>query len=507
MALKFYLPSSGAAANTPVVKGTYTDSSQADLLAAVTARISSAFGNKSVNVAEGGGNAYYLIRRYLSEPIKAITLTASVDHFDLSMRCVAGAANVNASLLFDLSFVSADGTVNRGSFFSGRPNVVEWATSLASRFADDKLVTVTRSAEEGDRVLIEIACQASAPAAGTAAINFGDNSATELDLSDADTDEDTPWIQFNSDMQLVEEEGADIELPLTGVSGTASVGSLVLGLAMLLATVVGTGGIGTISPPDTFPVSGIEVLGEVGTVTPQFGVGGDITIPITGVSANPAYQLSGVAATGAVGTVTPVETGDIILPITGVSGTGSVGDVVYLTLGGWAATGEIGDVAPTVAPPLTGVEATAAVGSVGQDRTAGLTGTSANGIAGGWSGFSRPLTGVAGTGALGTPSPDHSAAITGVAGAGRIGASADTHLGVGFSVTPTGVVGAGVAGHVDHFVAGDLVLPLTGITVTASVGTVTCGTASPQYIHVKPRKRILNVQPRHRIITVSRRRF
>ena len=216
MALKFYLPSSGAAANTPAVKGTYTDSAQADLLAAVTTRISSAFTDKTINIASNGGNVYYLIRRYLSAPIKAITLTASADHFDLSIRCKEGAADVNASLLFDMSFVSADGTTNRGTFYSGRPNTAEWATSLASRSADDKVVTATRSAQEGDRVLIEIGCQASIPADGTAAINFGDDSATELALSDGDTDEDTPWIQFNSDMQLV---AGGISCPLTGVSG------------------------------------------------------------------------------------------------------------------------------------------------------------------------------------------------------------------------------------------------------------------------------------------------
>jgi len=59
----------------------------------------------------------------------------------------------------------------------------------------------------------------------------------------------------------------------------------------------------------------------------------------------------------------------------------------------------------------------------------------------------------------------------------------------------------------DSFVAGDIVRPITGIGITASVGTLTCGTATPTYYNVTPRKRILGVTPRKRIITVHRRRL
>ena len=301
--------------------------------------------------------------------------------------------------------------------------------------------------------------------------------------------------------------GVSVTISIAGNEATGAVGTVARGgTDMALTGNEATAAVDDLSPGSTLPITGNEATGAVGTVTAQIGVGSDITIPITGVSANPAYQLSGVSATGAVGTVGPVEATDIILPITGVEATASVGDVVYLTLGGWAATGEIGDVAPTVAPPLTGNEATAAVGSVGQDRSVGLTGASANGLAGGWSGFSRPLTGVAGTGAVGTLQAGLSKSIKVfelglTVGTGAVGSVVQSH-----DVALTGALGTGVAGHLDTLVAGDLVLPLTGVAGAGAAGGLSCLAPTPILIDVQPRKRIHDVQPKKRIIDVGRRR-
>jgi len=339
-----------------------------------------------------------------------------------------------------------------------------------------------------------------------------------------------------------------VNVALTGVSGTASVGTLALSLALVLTGLAGTGAVGTMAPSADMPISGIEApaspstmspamaavmagveavnstgsagvsvtipitgseaTSAVGTMTPGSGVGPDITIPITGVSSGISYPLSGEEATGGVGTVTAVSTyDDITLPVTGVIGTGAVGSITYFEgPGGEAMTGEVGDVAPTVAPPLTGNEATAAVGGVGQDRTAGLNGVAGTGAAGGWNTISRPLTGVAGTGAVGTLTPTRSKAITGNAAVGRVMASSASRLATQRSVAPVGVTGTGRAGYLDTLMAGDVIRPLTGVAGAGAVGGLSCLAPTPILIDVHPRKRIHDVQPRKRIIDVGRRR-
>lgn len=389
----------------------------------------------------------------------------------------------------------------------------------------------------------------------------------------------------------VEVAGGDVSLPLTGVSGTASVGTLALSAALALTGLVGTAAVGTLAPTPSVPIAGISAptslgsvspamaavlsgieavdaagtmvpsnaivvsisgnaatgavgtvsrgatdlpisgneataavgdqspgssppltgnaaTGAVGDVTAHIGIGPDITIPITGVAAGPAYPLSGVAAAAGVGTVSPnIEYVDIILPITGVGATSAVGNIAWLEFGGWAATGEVGSVTPNVSPPLTGTEATPAVGNLGVNRTVGLTGASGTGAAGGWSGFSRPLTGVEATGGVGTLSPRISVALdtSWMSTVAYIGAHG-WYFNVERSSALAGTPATGAAGFVGTFIAGDVVRPITGVVAATAVGTLTCLTATPSYIDVKPRRRILDVSPRRRILDIHRRR-
>lgn len=156
--------------------------------------------------------------------------------------------------------------------------------------------------------------------------------------------------------------------------------------------------------------------------------------------------------------------------LTGVSGTASLGALVLslaLALTGITGTGTVGDAPPAITMSASGVEATGETGRM------------------------LPFSAQAMTGVRCRAGDEISSA----------GSVVQSH-----AVALTGATGTGVPGHVDHFVAGDLVLPLTGVGVTASVGALTCGTATPTYINVTPRKRILDVRPRRRILDVFRRR-
>lgn len=320
--------------------------------------------------------------------------------------------------------------------------------------------------------------------------------------------------------------GGDVEVPITGVSGTASVGTLALSLALALSGLVGTGAVGTLSPPSSVPISGIEAtaspgtippamaavlagieaLGAVGDVTPSTGMG-DISIPITGVSANPSYPIYGVGAAGAVGDLTAIAASGIILPITGVGATGEVGTVTCPTAGGEGMTGEVGDVALDISPPLTGIEATAAVGDAGQDRSVGLIGAAAVGEVGGWNVIFRSLTGNETTGGSGTLTPNITRNLKGPSElfgplpVGYVGVLVQSH-----DVPLTGIAASGVPGYLDTFVAGDLVLALTGVGASMTAGTLIHASPVPIYYYPPPRKRIIAPAPRKRIIDIHRRR-
>jgi len=370
----------------------------------------------------------------------------------------------------------------------------------------------------------------------------------------------TIGTSYGSDVEFT--TGLDVSTGITGVSGTASVGTLLLSLALALAGLVGTGavgdlapsrsmalsgieataspgtmspemamvaagiaatgavgtvargatdmpvtgnegtaGVGTSVPGETFALTGNTATGAVGTVTAEVGVGTDITIPLTGVAAGPAYPLSGVSGTGAVGTLTAVAASDITLPLTGVAGAGAVGDFIFIVGGGEAATGEVGSVTPNVSPPITGNVATAAAGDVVQSRSVALDGVSGSGEVGGWNMVTVPITGVEAAGAAGIVSPNAAPPISGNPATAGIGSVIQAH-----SVGVSGVEAAGVAGHLDSFVAGDLVLPLTGVSAVTSTGFLSCLSASPIYLDVHPRRRILGATPRKRILDVHRRR-
>jgi hypothetical protein len=183
--------------------------------------------------------------------------------------------------------------------------------------------------------------------------------------------------------------GGDVTVALTGVSATASPGS--------------------VTTSRTVATTGVTTTPAVGTL---------------GVSNTPA--LAGIPATSAPGSFSVNEV-DVFVALTTIEGAGSAGTPVATAttaIAGEAATASVGSVVPTPLIPLTTVEATGGVGSVVQSADIPLTtvaGTEALGA------FVQdrtiPLAGVAPTGAVGNilPVQNLTLALTGVDAAGRVG--------------------------------------------------------------------------------------
>ena len=157
--------------------------------------------------------------------------------------------------------------------------------------------------------------------------------------------------------------GIQGDILLTGVSATASVGS--------------------ITPADVMGLTGVSSTISVGSPT----IIGDITTALTGQSAttsvgsiSPAdvMGLTGQSTTASVGSISPAD----IMGITGVSATLSLGTVNInsnptINVTGISATTSIGSISPADVMGLTGVSATASVGTLTPADVMGLTGVSA----------------------------------------------------------------------------------------------------------------------------------
>ena len=191
-ATRFYLPSTGAAAVSPAFDAAWEETSDADRLAMVTTRISSAMTDKTVNSLLAAQDA--LVRQYVSAGLAAQTINADVRIY---ARVSEALVTVNAFSRIVLKVVSSDGSSVRGTLlaFGDYSTGAEWNTSLRNKsFADnDPPASVTTL--DGDRLVLEIGFNHAA-VISSAAINFGDDSATDLAEDETTTDANNPWLEI-----------------------------------------------------------------------------------------------------------------------------------------------------------------------------------------------------------------------------------------------------------------------------------------------------------------------
>ena len=156
-----------------------------------------------------------------------------------------------------------------------------------------------------------------------------------------------------------------IDVVLTGVSSTSSVGTIspadVMGLTGLSAT-SSTGSLSIVSSP-TFTLTGVSSTSSVGSV--------DI--------ANMVVGLTGLSTTSSVGSIAPAD----VMGLTGVLSTSAVGEVTtsgaaVVNLTGVLSTSAVGAITPPgQTMGLTGVSSTTSTGSTNPADVMGLTGVQA----------------------------------------------------------------------------------------------------------------------------------
>jgi len=222
----------------------------------------------------------------------------------------------------------------------------------------------------------------------------------------------------------------DITEPLYGPNAlVGSVGTLEFANTVTLATTVGTGQIGTVSPNIATELSNggfaggtaltntvtVNVTEKLNSVSATFTIG---TLSIRSINRVP---VTGAGMTGSIGTPEPRVDETITIGVQGTTALGSIQVHVSEKIVSVPLTGSIGALEHSNTVTLTGVEGIAQVGEVEDQPT------------------ERIVSGVQGTGAIGTVALSNAFTVTGVQGTFGIG-----------SVTATGVIFTFVAADYDR---------------------------------------------------------
>lgn len=221
----------------------------------------------------------------------------------------------------------------------------------------------------------------------------------------------------------------DITEPLYGPNAlVGSIGTLEFANTVTLATTVGTGQIGTVSPNIAFGITGVVGTTGTGLTQPQHR----LSEKVDSVSATFTIGTLNIRSVNRVPVTMPAMTGFVTAPeprvdetiTVGVQGTTALGSIqvnIAEKVDSVSATGSIGALEHSNTVTLTGVEGVAQVGEVEDQPT------------------ERIVSGVQGTGAIGTVALSNAFTVTGVQGTFGIG-----------SVTATGVTFTFVAADYDR---------------------------------------------------------
>lgn len=240
-----------------------------------------------------------------------------------------------------------------------------------------------------------------------------------------------PAHPFGAPVQVVNVPAASgVSGALSGVGGTAAVGTLPVAHENPLNGSASTGQAGSVGPMNSKAVTGTAATGQPGTVAPgseKALTGATGTSQVGTLASTKVIAISGVAGTGQVGDVSAGQA--VVVALSGVAGSGQVGPLspaASAAITGNPAAGQPGTVTPSVGITIasTGVQAATSVGPVAPASAAGLSGVqtvAAAGSVGVLGDVVVALTGSTATGAVGTVMPSRSGGVTGAAATSAAG--------------------------------------------------------------------------------------
>ena len=201
-ATRFYLPSTGTAAVSPAYAAGWLATGGTDSIRCVIKRTNTTMTDKQTNNSNTQGNT--LNRQYVSDPIAAQNITGTVKG---QLRGDESATNQDMVSAIGIRVVSNDGSTVRGTLLSiTYPALAgnEYDTSYANRYTPTSTAVSSVTAQNGDRIVIEIGCYryAAGNPPGRCTQSFGDDSTTDLPEDQTTTTADNPWIEFSADIRF-----------------------------------------------------------------------------------------------------------------------------------------------------------------------------------------------------------------------------------------------------------------------------------------------------------------
>jgi len=218
---------------------------------------------------------------------------------------------------------------------------------VAAQFVTVELTGVSTTSSVGDPITGQTTFVTPTGQQATTELGSFDNAGTLVGWGRNGWGEEPYGDSFNKLVQL------------SGLSLTASVGSIAPADVMGLTGVNATSSVGAIAPADVMGLTGVSLTSSVGSLVTAIGV------PLTGVS-----------LTSSVGAIAPAD----VMGLTGVSATSAIGvstidntEIIQLT--GVGSTSSVGSINIELGVPLTGVLSTASTGTISPtEMNIGLTG-------------------------------------------------------------------------------------------------------------------------------------
>lgn len=318
MATRFYLPTTGAAAVNPAYDASWEDTSQAgSRIKMVTAKIASAFGSITATKNSATNPYDILARQYVSDPIVAQTITGTLTG---QLRCSENFGSADAIAQIVVWVVSNDGTTVRGTLMATTPTAGsaptnEFVTSLTNRpFPNTTYGSATLSsvaAQDGDRLVVEVGSQHNNTTNGTrnTAIDFGDNSGTDLAADSSTTTQNNPWVEFS---QTIVFQSSTKTVAGSSAGVASSAGAVVQAFAAVLgvsAAAAASAGAAVQAPAAVLGSSAGAAV-SAGAVTETAAVAGSSLCAASGqgsVTRTAAVQGSSAGTASSSGDLDPVD--------------------------------------------------------------------------------------------------------------------------------------------------------------------------------------------------------
>lgn len=208
MATRLYLSSLAVTDFTPTPDASWEKTTGFVRRRLARAKTDLAAANTSIAGQGTAGNDTLLVQ-YISEPLNgAQTIGGGTETGGGQIRALEGAAGLDARMQAVLRVIASDGTTVRGTLIahSAAALASEWPTGTAVNRKiplGGAVVLPSVSAQDGDRLVLEVGFRQHAASTSTGLVQSEANSAVgDLGVNETDNTELNPWFEFSQNLSF-----------------------------------------------------------------------------------------------------------------------------------------------------------------------------------------------------------------------------------------------------------------------------------------------------------------